>query len=645
VATFRRVVLLLCLVAGAPACDSGPAKAKDQTPPAAVSDLAIAGSTITTLTLRWTAPGNDGNSGTASSYEIRSSTTTITAGTWGSATLVAGVPTPLLAGTIQTFTVTGLAPNTAYFFALKTTDAAGNVSALSNVLAASTTPGHVGYVADANVVGAPELFVADDQGTMLVNVSAGLGTVAVNWFVWSPDGTKIAFMATVAGVRELYVVSSSGGPVTKVSGPMVAGGNVQIMYWAPDNSRLLYIAEQDTVTVRELYTVRPDGTGRVKISGPMAAGGTGVAGPIAAWSPDSSRIAYPAFQDSSTVSEVYTSLPDGTGNVKVSGTLVAGGTTGFPAWSPDGSKLAYPAMENTLNAMELFTVSPDGTGRVRVCPPFAAGQSVTSLLATLPVRFNNWSKDSQRLVYIANQDSTTSKDLYSVKADGTGNVKLSGTLASGANVTQFQWQQGSGARVAYSADQDTKGVIELYSSLAAGGGNVKVSAPLAPGGHVEAPSTASGSFFWSWDGSRIAYRADGTPVGTRELYTALPDTAAGTVKVSGTLLGTEVTDFSWSADSARILYRAQETTAGIYDLYSTLAGGGGRVKLSPTISSGSGVLVSVQASAFSPRMFFRTATSNGSPIELYAALPDGSSTLRISGPVVSGGNVQFFFVR
>jgi hypothetical protein len=46
----------------------------DDTPPAAITDLRIIGTVDTTALLNWTATGNDGNTGTAASYDIRYAT-------------------------------------------------------------------------------------------------------------------------------------------------------------------------------------------------------------------------------------------------------------------------------------------------------------------------------------------------------------------------------------------------------------------------------------------------------------------------------------------------------------------------------------------------------------------------------------------
>jgi hypothetical protein len=101
--------------------------------PVAVTDLAAIGSTSNSVTLTWTAPGDDGNSGAASSYDIRYSTATITDANWGSAIQCNGEPVPKVAGSNETFTIPGLSPDTTYYLSMKTADEVPNWSALSNV--------------------------------------------------------------------------------------------------------------------------------------------------------------------------------------------------------------------------------------------------------------------------------------------------------------------------------------------------------------------------------------------------------------------------------------------------------------------------------------------------------------------------------
>lgn len=113
----------------------------DSIPPAQITTLAAANPTNKSVDLSWTAPGDDGMVRTAASYDIRYSTSPITAANWSSAVQVSGEPLPAAPGTSQSFTLHGLSVNTTYHFAMKTVDDAANVSALSNVVSQATDAG------------------------------------------------------------------------------------------------------------------------------------------------------------------------------------------------------------------------------------------------------------------------------------------------------------------------------------------------------------------------------------------------------------------------------------------------------------------------------------------------------------------------
>jgi len=112
----------------------------DTIPPAAVTDLQASNPASTSITLTWTAPGDDGNTGTATEYDIRYlKGMPITESNWNSATQYTGEPTPQVAGSTETFTVIDLSPNTTYYFALKTADEVPNWSDISNCASGTTT--------------------------------------------------------------------------------------------------------------------------------------------------------------------------------------------------------------------------------------------------------------------------------------------------------------------------------------------------------------------------------------------------------------------------------------------------------------------------------------------------------------------------
>ncbi|MBA3044403.1 hypothetical protein FP804_04635, partial [archaeon] len=95
----------------------------DTTAPAAISNLAATASTTSgaTMVLTWSTPGDDGSTGTATSYDIRFSTVIIDTDTkFNSATQCTDEPAPKAAGGSEVFDVTGLTEGTTYYFAIKT---------------------------------------------------------------------------------------------------------------------------------------------------------------------------------------------------------------------------------------------------------------------------------------------------------------------------------------------------------------------------------------------------------------------------------------------------------------------------------------------------------------------------------------------
>ncbi len=194
--------------------DYGSAGGGDTTPPAAVTNLATSSPTSSSITLTWTAPGDDGSTGTATTYDIRYSTSTITSGNWASATQVSGEPAPLAAGNNQSMVITGLNPSTTYYFAIETADEVPNWSALSNVPSGTTTA-----AADTTPPAA------------VTNLAAGSPTNTTMLLTWTAPGDDgNTGTATTYDIR--YSTStitagnfSSATQVTGAPAPLVAGSN------------------------------------------------------------------------------------------------------------------------------------------------------------------------------------------------------------------------------------------------------------------------------------------------------------------------------------------------------------------------------------------------------------------------------------
>ncbi|MFY2561988.1 lamin tail domain-containing protein [Corallococcus terminator] len=112
----------------------------DTVAPAVANGFAATALSDSSIRLNWAAPGDDGDLGTATRYELRYSTEDITEATFEAATVVTGVSAPQAPGTAESFTVSGLEVGTTYFFALKTFDGAGNGSALATASTSTTNP-------------------------------------------------------------------------------------------------------------------------------------------------------------------------------------------------------------------------------------------------------------------------------------------------------------------------------------------------------------------------------------------------------------------------------------------------------------------------------------------------------------------------
>jgi hypothetical protein len=115
----------------------------DGVPPAAILNLnGTSGTAPGSVNLTWDAVGDDGVTGTATSYQVRYSNTPITTEIlWNAARPVTvGVPTPHAFGTPEAMTVNGLYPGSTYYFLARAKDDAGNLGGLSNSPAVQATP-------------------------------------------------------------------------------------------------------------------------------------------------------------------------------------------------------------------------------------------------------------------------------------------------------------------------------------------------------------------------------------------------------------------------------------------------------------------------------------------------------------------------
>ena len=149
------------------------------------------------LTLTWTATGDDSTIGTATLYDMKYSTSPITLANWSSAPSVPGMPAPLPSGTRQTVRLRGLSRDTTYYVAIRTRDDASNWSALSNVV-------RWDWTLDTAPPSAPTGVAAANEGD----------NVRVTW--------NANAEADLAGYF-VYRATAAGGPFAKLTPSLLTG--------------------------------------------------------------------------------------------------------------------------------------------------------------------------------------------------------------------------------------------------------------------------------------------------------------------------------------------------------------------------------------------------------------------------------------
>jgi Tol biopolymer transport system component len=475
---------------------------------------------------------------------------------------------------------------------------------------------------------------------------------------WSPDGRWFAMAAEQSeqGTVELYAIDFSGdapGAPQKLNPELVGGGDVSAFFeWSPDATRLAYLADQDTNEVQELYVVDFSAGAPQparKVNSALPDGGSVKIG--FAWSSDSRWLAYTAEDAISAPEELFAvEFAGGTPGapIELSPALPAAGRVHpGPLWAPDASKLAYVAEQEAAGVRELyvvdFTAAPGAP--VKVNGALATGGNVE-----LDVR---WNQDASKLLYRADQEVTGRTELYLADFDGgslAGVDKVSGEITSGGKVQAFRWAP-AGDRFAYVADPAERFRNELFLVTLAG------DAPQAPVNVSDTTGSVDVNPAWSPDSRKIAYFVSAAGTRVAEAFVAdLGGAQPALRNVHGALpAGWEVARFDpvWLPDATRLLYHlVAEDDLDSLELYLGDARGAATaapVRLSDAFDGTrflkAGFTQALALTDAAPGAIFGVAdrASDERPLELFfLPLTDAATAerVRLSEALVAGGNVH-----
>jgi Tol biopolymer transport system component len=257
---------------------------------------------------------------------------------------------------------------------------------------------------------------------------------------------------------------------------------------------------------------------------------------------------------------------------KLNGPLAPGGGVSTLAVSPAGDRVVYLANQLSAATVELFSAPLNAGEPVRLNAPLVFDGNVTAFAI---------SPDSAQVVYLADQNAVGRFELFVVPIDGGPPLRLNSTLVAGGRVHSFQISP-DGRTVIYRAEQNALGRVDLFSAPIGGGGTVRLNPELPTGGAVLDAQISA-------DSQRVVYRlarsaAEGVALLSSPINGGAPLNLSEPYVASAS--GRTVSTFQISPDSSRVVYRADWAIAGVPALRSVLIGGGGDVTLHPPPLSG-----------------------------------------------------------
>ncbi len=160
-----------------------------------------------------------------------------------------------------------------------------------------------------------DIYIANSDGSGAVNITGNQRYIDVSP-TWSPSGRQIAFVSDRSGTPEVYVMSSTGGNVRKVS----SGGYSTDPSWSPDGdvNRIAFVKVEGAEA--NIFTVSPDGSGEQRLTWASRRNENPT------WSPDGHYIAFSSNRGGNK--DLYLMYLNGQNQRP----LTRGGDVLFPTW-------------------------------------------------------------------------------------------------------------------------------------------------------------------------------------------------------------------------------------------------------------------------------------------------------------------------
>ena len=562
--TSRQLVITgCCLFISACSSDMAP----ETTPPWSVYDFTVR-TAPDGYHFRWTATGDDGNTGRASQYDLRYFAGDLKAN-WGVAQRATDLPKPNNPGQPDSVTVTGIGDGP-FQFGIKVADDQGNLSAISNVVTASVDVIPPAAITDLSVRSTFQAFYFHwtapfDNGTSgkatHYEIRYASSNLAANWdtspvapnavvpaTAGQPDSATVLGIGIGPWEMGIKSIDASGNwsalsnvvtttipedaappsPVTDLSIDMITEGSV-VLRWTASG-------DDGSSGQASAYDIR---FAQVPITIDTWASATKAPGPVPRPSGDTELFAIPGLQSGETyylalrvldeaehLSEISNSVTAFV-SVPVQLTFDMDRGASRPDWSPDGEHIAYAGTWYTQpNPLQVIDVIPaSGGAPVRYTSSEAADPS--------------WSRDGTQFVFSLYVDDGARSviALMNTTPEAPSQILIDPGV-------RFAWSGNwspDGGSIAYVTGNRFIGeppVADLYRIPSAGGSPEH----LYGGWDVGAPD-------WSPDGNQIVFYSN--EAGTYDLW-IMPATGGSATQLT-TYAGTE-SNPAWSSDGNKIAF-------------------------------------------------------------------------------------------
>ena len=240
-----------------------------------------------------------------------------------------------------------------------------------------------------------------DRKLILHSTDDGLRASVVNP-LWSPDGTKLAFVAQDnQGRTSVYTINSDGTNIFNVT-PDESIYTAPV--WSPGGTKLLFNNHPD----HNLYVINADGTNRSQLTTRVSFD--------PAWSPDGEKILFNSWE--ANIQEIFVMNADGSNQTQLTDSSGPGSGSpgsagnGWQQWSPDSSHIVF--ISGREDQFDVYLMNADGSNQTRLT---SLGRSFAP----------SYSPDGNKIGFVFSSDSDP--DIYVINVDGTNLTNLTNNPA------------------------------------------------------------------------------------------------------------------------------------------------------------------------------------------------------------------------